>query len=110
MNHFQNKKFVVDKLHIQNHTDHNCRETCHPNLFPDLKNINTMVCEQINFWLSKYKFITKHMHITRFHLYIFIILNQYNQIKINGRFSPTNNFTLVKCLPTKRKNNSSESD
>ena len=68
-----NKKFVVDKLHIQGHTDHDCRSTCHPDLYPDLKDINTVVVEQINFWIGQFKYITKHELFSQFIFSIYFI-------------------------------------
>lgn len=101
--HFTDKKFVVDKLHISNHTDHNCRTTCHPNLFPELNNINTVICEQINFWLGKFKYITKHMNLNRFHFFIYLILDFYNKIKLEGIFNLTNKSIILKTNSRKRK-------
>ena len=96
------KKFVVDKLHIQNHTDHDCKKNCHPNLFPDLKPINTVICEQINFWLGKYKYITKHMNFYRYNFFLFTLLSNYNKLKLNGQFSLVN-LNLEKSCSLKRK-------
>ncbi len=90
---FKDKIFVVDKLHITGHTDHNCRKSCHPDLFPDLKEINTVVVEQINFWVGRYKYMTKHMNYFRFNFFLFILFNQYNTLAAEGRFS------LVEKLP-----------
>ena len=38
-----NKIDFVDKLHISNHTDHNCLKFRHPKNYGDLKPINTMI-------------------------------------------------------------------
>ncbi len=35
---------------------------CHPDEYPDLKLVNTVICEQVNFWLGKFKHILKHMN------------------------------------------------
>ena len=77
----KNVKVVVDRLHIQNHTENWCRDNCHPNLFPDLKDKNTMVCEQANSWLSRYKGILKYMNYTRYMFFLYIICNAYNENK-----------------------------
>ena len=45
-------KFVVDRLHIQGHTDPTCNAINHPDFFPGLNKLNTEVCEQINSWLA----------------------------------------------------------
>ena len=44
-------KYVVDKLHIKGLTERWCRENCDPSLFHELKDINTVVCEENFFWL-----------------------------------------------------------
>jgi hypothetical protein len=85
LNNLCSKKFVVDKLHIQGHTERWCHLNCHPNLFPDLTDINTVVCEQINFILGRYKYIIKHMSAERCNFYIYILLNELNKIKLDGR-------------------------
>jgi len=90
---FKTKKFVVDKLHITGHTDHNCRATCHPDLFNDLKPINTVVVEQINFWVGPFKYMTKHMNYYRYNFFLYIVFDQYNTLLLDGRFS------LVEELP-----------
>jgi len=35
----------------------------------DLKNINSVVCEEINYWLSRYKFNLKYMNDIRFNFF-----------------------------------------
>ena len=63
--------YVVDKLHIQGHVGQKCLKIFHPKLFPEIAPLNTVVCEQCNFWLGKYKFMLKHMNQYRF-LFFFI--------------------------------------
>ena len=92
----KNVKYVVDKLHIQGHTEAWCLQNCHPKLFPDLEPVNTVICEQVNFWLGRYKYIVKHMNIYRFNFFLYIILNQYNKIKINGKFDSFNQMHFTK--------------
>lgn len=95
-------KYVVDRLHIKGHSQKWCTERCHPDLFPELENVNTVVCEQINFWLGKFKHIMKHMNIYRFNFFLFIILNEYNLIKLNGRLN-INHGHFIKTITKKRK-------
>ncbi len=78
-------KYVVDRLHIVGHKQSWCQKMCHPDLYPQLAGVNTMVCEQINFWLGRYKYIMKHMSQTRFNFYLYIILNERNTLKVNGK-------------------------
>ena len=58
-----------DKLHFKGHVA--CLDTHHPDLFPELADINTEVCEQVNFWLSKYKYILKHMNFYRYNFFLY---------------------------------------
>jgi hypothetical protein len=67
-------KHFVDKLHIQNHTNLWCLKYCHPSDERDLDNVNTVVCEQLNFWLSRFKHMTKHMSYNRFFFFFTLFL------------------------------------
>lgn len=78
-------KYVVDKLHIKGHVGTECHATVHPNLFPELVNINTVICEQVNFFLGGFKHMLKHMNRARYHFFLFIIFNMWNEVKIEGR-------------------------
>jgi hypothetical protein len=62
-----------------------CRKKCDPNIFPALYQTNTVVSEQINYWLSKYKYNLKHMNFERFHWYLYIVFSIFNceKLKIN---------------------------
>ena len=82
--HFSDKLYVVDKLHMKGHTGIQCKQNNDPALFPDLDDVNTVICEQINFWLGKFKYILKHMNFSRFYFFLFIIFDFYNSIKIQG--------------------------
>ena len=72
--------YVVDKLHIQGHIGQKCLETF-PKLFSEIDLLNTVVCEQCNFWLGKYKYMLKHMNQFRF-LFLCIMCNFYNNVKV----------------------------
>ncbi len=100
---FKDKKIVVDKLHIQGHKDHRCLETCHPNLFPDLADVNTVIVEQINFWVGGFKYITKHMNIYRFNFFLFLLFDHYNELTIEGKFSLLEEVVMNKSEKIKRK-------
>ena len=93
---FENKIFVVDKLHIQGHKDPYCLANCHPKLFEDVNEVNTVVCEQINYWIGQYKYIMKHMSYYRYNFFLFLLLSEYNLIKLDGRFSLINNIIVNK--------------
>lgn len=38
----------VDRLHIKGHK----QKWCHPDNFKELNGTNTVICEQINYWLN----------------------------------------------------------
>ena len=95
--------YIVDRLHIVGHSQTWCKDICHPDLYPDLKEVNTMICEQINFWLGRFKFIMKHMNQSRFNFFLYLILNQYNKLKSEDRFNTTAKFQFVKTKAQKRK-------
>jgi len=86
LEHLIKKKYVVDKLHIQGHTETWCHQNCHPSLFRELDDINTIVCEQLNFPLGQYKYIIKHMNVEHYSFYLYIIMNELNKIKIDGKY------------------------
>ena len=66
----------MDRLHIKGHKQKWCQKMCHPDNSKELYGTNTVVCEQINYWLGRYKHIMKHMNIYRFHFYLHILLIQ----------------------------------
>ena len=73
---FEDKSFVVDRLHITGHTDEFCRDVCHPDKVPSMKGvINTMVCEQTNSDVGCYKNSTKHMNCARYNFFFFILFD-----------------------------------
>jgi len=75
------KKHFLDKLHFSNHIDKWCLENCNPYNERALDKVNTVVCEQFNFWLGGFKYMVKHMNYHRFHFFLFIMFNFYNFIK-----------------------------
>jgi hypothetical protein len=86
-------------------------------IYPELLDQNTIICELVNFWLGKYKYITKQMNMNRFNFYLYIILNEYNKIKCDGKFSiiniPVNfvsNKRKINEISTDKEDFSSESD
>ena len=105
--HFQQKKFAVDKLHIQGHKEDICLKTYHPHKYKELEKANTVVCEQINFRIGRFKYIMRHMNAERFNFFLYILLNEMNRIHSEGRHqlyngkTPTahyyNNKRFCKC-------------
>ena len=94
--------YVVDKLHIQGHVGQKCLKTFHPKLFPEIAPLNTVVCEQCNFWLGKYKFMLKHMNQYRFLFFLFIMCNFYNLMKITRNNDLKTATGFYKSRPSKR--------
>ncbi len=72
-------KLVIDRLHLHKNFD--------ANNYDKLFNINTVVCEQTNFWMRRFKYIMKHMNFQRFNFFMYIILNKYNMEKIDLRIT-----------------------
>ncbi len=62
-----NKTHVIDKLYIRNHT------------------VNTVRCEQTNFWIAKMKHITKHLNYVRFCFFLYIIFEEFNSYKLKNQ-------------------------
>ncbi|CAF1092729.1 unnamed protein product [Brachionus calyciflorus] len=74
--------FAIDRLHINNHKDSWCLKNLHPENFSELNGINSVVCEETNYWLSGFKHNLKHMNHQRFNFFLFVILNMFNNTKI----------------------------
>ena len=68
------KEYVIDKFHFYNHHETYCKDNCDPN-DKETKGVNTVISEQINFWISRYKHIVKHMNCDRFYWFIYITFN-----------------------------------
>ena len=77
-----NKIHVIDKLHIQNHNKDKCLKECNPYKWPELHAINTMSCEQTNFWAGKYKHSTKHLSYERYIFFLYIVFDEFNTQKL----------------------------
>jgi hypothetical protein len=73
--------FVIDRIHIHNHKG-SCHLDYNADIYEDLTKINTVVCEETNFWLSGYKYAAKHMNAERFIFFLYIILQTFNEKKI----------------------------
>ena len=64
-NNFPN--LAIDRMHFKNHVDPWCKKHCDPNNTPELKDINTEVCEQTFLWLNGFAKILRHANRQRFH-------------------------------------------
>ncbi len=74
--------FVIDRLHIKNHVRDECHKFYNVDLHNELYEINTVVCEELNFWLGSYKYAMKHMNYSSFNFFLYIILEDYNEEKL----------------------------
>jgi len=101
--------YIVDKLHIKGHIGKNCKKCCHTDNFPWVKSLNSVVCEQKNFWLGKYEYSLKHMGIYRFNFFVFLICDAYNQLNIDNKLGFIVNHDIKeKSKRQKRKRNEAD--
>ena len=49
---------TVEKFHARGHVGTFCAENCMPELFPEVKNFNTVICEERFKWFGKFKGLT----------------------------------------------------
>ena len=47
-----NSKFLIDRWHIINHVREDCHRNYNMGLHQELININSVVCEEINYWFG----------------------------------------------------------
>ena len=87
---FDNIHYVVDRLHITGHKGEDCKKYCHPNLFPEIKSINSVICESVNFKLSGYKYSVKHMNVYRFNFFLFLLCDTMNKLNMSNRIDLQN--------------------
>jgi hypothetical protein len=45
----------VEKWHFKSHVGKFCKEHCDPKDFPEVKNFNTVICEERFKWVAKFK-------------------------------------------------------
>ena len=53
---------AVEKWHFKGHVGEFCKNHCNPHDHPEVKDFNTVICEQRFKWIAKFKGIT-HMHM-----------------------------------------------
>ncbi|CAF1002029.1 unnamed protein product [Brachionus calyciflorus] len=54
-NFIEKIKIAIDRFHFKGHKDKWCKKHLNPDKFDDLERANTVVCEEVNYWLSGYK-------------------------------------------------------
>jgi hypothetical protein len=67
-------KFLIDRLHIGNHSRDSCRLNHNLDNEPDLKKFNSMACEQNNYIIGEYKHALKHMNIYHYNFFFLVII------------------------------------
>lgn len=88
--HISNMKFVIDRFHQYNHKRPICKTKYSCDLYPELDELNSEICEQKFRHLRLFKSITKHMgrfHFEFFYLCLFSYLNENSK----EWFKPKNN-------------------
>ena len=58
-----------------------CHEKLNADNFKELLKVNTVVCEETNFWIGGFKHMMKHMNANRYNVFLFIISTKYNEEK-----------------------------
>lgn len=77
---------VVDRMHFRNHVDKWCKLHMNPDKNKEFKDINTEVCEQTFFWLSRFSHAVRHMNYARFNLFMFTICDMFNEGKLKRKY------------------------
>jgi hypothetical protein len=72
-------------VYIKNHVRDDCHQVYNADLHKELVSVNSVFCEEVNYWFGIYKHARKHMNFIRFNYFMYIILNLYNieKIKLN---------------------------
>jgi hypothetical protein len=64
----------VEKFHFKGHVGTFCKKNCNPNDHPEVKQFNTVICEQRFKWVAKFKGITcMHMSAPTFNFFILLL-------------------------------------
>ncbi len=98
------KTFVIDRFHIYNHQN-KCKTEYNCNNYPELDGINTEVCEQQFYLISRYKHQAKHMNKQRFNFFFIELFNLFNNNKLENNLNllgdEVNNFFVETNLFSK---------
>lgn len=77
---FSKKIFAIDKFHFPNHVDANCHKNYNPGNVEQLKNVNTVICEQLFKGINQFK-NCKSMNESHFFLFFLYNLDLHNLSK-----------------------------
>jgi len=72
-------RVVIDRFHFRNHTDADCRAHYNPYDRPELKGVNTQICEESFSWLRGYSHIVRHMNKAHFMFFLLSMLDRHNK-------------------------------
>ena len=79
---FNSLKFSIDRFHFKNHIDPFCHENFNPKDVPELKAVNTQICEQLFTDINKFK-NCKSMNEAHFFIFHFYNMDLHN-LSIEG--------------------------
>jgi hypothetical protein len=74
-----NVKIFIDRFHIHNHKRDKCKIDFNLDLFENLSEINSQICEQQFSLISKHKHMVKHMSKNHFIFFFLSIFDTKNQ-------------------------------
>jgi len=63
-------KKYIDRFHLKNHRNEQCKIDYNPDQDPSLNDINTEVCEQTNAWLKGFQSTVRQMNPYRFKVFM----------------------------------------
>ena len=76
------KNICVDRFHFTSHVDSWCQLNYDPNKMEELKDVNTSVTEETNYWFGRFKFIFKHMNYERYHFLLYTLSDEFNKFRL----------------------------
>jgi hypothetical protein len=78
MSYLNTLRKYIDRFHLKNHRDENCKKIFDPDLDPSLKGVNTEVCEQTNAWLRGFQSTVRQMNPDRFKVFMLYMCHLHN--------------------------------
>ncbi len=106
---FEDVVFVVDRLHLKGHVAE-CKKSYNPDLYEHLDDVGTSINETRNSWISGYKHMVIHMNSMRYHMFFYIVFNEYNRIFSEGNINICESFNVNKKQTLLNKNFISSDD
>lgn len=72
-------QMAVDAFHFPGHVDKYCREHMDPKRDPQIAAINTIVCEEVFSWLSRYSGMLRYMNKSHYLFFILCVVDTHNE-------------------------------